>query len=625
MDQLLGQCASHSIGNANQLFGLMIQTLIAAQCSLSPPDMWPTDYASTALKNGLDEYDFVVVGAGSGGSTVAGRLSEVNDFKILVLEAGGDPPIESEVPLLAFGQQRSKVTWNHYCEKSDKSSLSLPKGSYWPSGKLLGGSSGVNAMLYVRGNSRDYDRWEEMGCTDWGWKTVLKYFMKSEDQQQPSYLQDGNEKFHAAGGPLKVGSFMSADVMKYIVADAAIELGYREVLDINGGSYLGFSTPGGTLHQGKRWSAAKAFLNSAKDRENLNIIKHATATKIEFDDKKRAKGVHFVLETPQGPKKMFVKAKKEVIVASGTVNSAKLLLLSGVGPEKHLKEMQIPVVQDLQVGENLQDHIVIPLFYSYHKTNSLPFDVTQFVSDFFAYVMHRVGPFSHMGALDMMGFINTENKTDKFPDIQYHFFKFDRQTPQFDVIFENFGFDAGINEKIVAMNQDAHTLVVLVTLLQQTDRGNVKLRSSDPFDAPKITTGYFETPTDVKTAIRGIRKFREFHKTQVFRDHEVEEIQIPLPHCSAPHDSDAYWDCYSRSVGTTLYHPVGTAKMGPESDANAVVDPQLRVRGIKGLRVIDASIMPRIVSGNTNAPTIMIGERGADFIKEDYQGKRDEL
>lgn len=317
------------------------------------------------------------------------------------MEAGGDPPIESEVPLLAFGQQRTEVTWNHFTEKSDKSGLSMPNGSYWPSGKMLGGSGGVNAMLYVRGNSRDYDRWEEMGNTDWGWKTALKYFMKSEDQQQPSYLSDGNEKFHAAGGPLKVGSFMSVDVMKYIIADAAIELGYKEVLDINGDNYLGFASPGGTVHEGRRFSPAKAFLNPAKNRPNLHIVKRALATKIEIDDKKVAKGVHFVVETPSGQKKLFAKAKKEVIVSAGAVNSPKLLMLSGVGPQKHLQDLNIPLVKNLQVGENLQDHIIVPLFYTYHKSRAAPFDLTQFVSDIFSYILHKVGPFSNLGAVDM--------------------------------------------------------------------------------------------------------------------------------------------------------------------------------------------------------------------------------
>lgn len=278
----------------------------------------------------------------------------------------------------------------------------MPNGSYWPSGKMIGGSGSVNAMLYVRGNSRDYDRWEEMGNPGWGWKTALKYFKKSEDQQQPSFLAGGNEKFHATGGPLKVGSYMSVDPLKYIIAEAAIELGYKEILDTNGETYIGFATPGGTLHEGRRWSPAKAFLNPAKDRPNLHIIKHATATKVEIDENKVSKGVHFVVDTPIGKKEMFAKARKDIIVSSGAVNSAKLLLLSGVGPKEHLEEHKIPLIKDLQVGENLQDHIIVPLFYTYHKTRSHPFDVKEFVDNIYAYVMHQVGPFSCLGAVDMI-------------------------------------------------------------------------------------------------------------------------------------------------------------------------------------------------------------------------------
>lgn len=210
--------------------------------------------------------------------------------------------------------------------------------------------------------------------------------------------------------------------------------------------------------------------------------------------------------------------------------------------------------------------------------------------------------------------------------MQYHIFKFDRQLPGFSELITKFGYHEIIDKTIIEANEDAHVLALFVTLLQQTDRGSIKLRSTDPFDPPKITSGYFDTEPDVLTAIRGIRKFREFHKTKMFKEHEVEEIKLPLPHCDKyEYDSDKYWECYSRSIGTTLYHPAGTAKMGPDSDKDAVVDSHLRVRGIKGLRVIDASIMPLVISGNTNAPTMMIGERGADFIKEDYKVKRDEL
>ncbi|GAB0093749.1 glucose dehydrogenase [Sergentomyia squamirostris] len=618
-------CAAQSVGPANQLIGLLINTLLASQCSLSPPEMWPKDYAPTALEKGFEEYDFIVVGAGSAGSVVASRLSENPNWKVLLLEAGGDPPIESEIPNLFFSMQHSAYDWDFRAEKSDKASKSIKNGSFWPRGKMLGGSSSINAMVYIRGNRRDYDQWEANGNTGWGWKNVLEYFKKSEGNKDDMIADYGGEgEFHGRDGPLKVESFSSTSPLKFVITGAAHELGYELLTDVNGEEHIGYAYMQGTINKGKRCSAAKAFLNPAKDRPNLHIVKYAHVIDLKIENDV-VTGVRININ---GTKEMIAKAKKEVILSAGAINTPQILMLSGIGPEKHLKKIGVPVVKNLPVGRNLQDHPVVPMFFKFHKSDAHQVSREELLDAVYMYLSHGIGFLTNHETVDTTGFVNTKNDS-VFPDIQYHHFSYQKQAPELFFVLSTISFEKNIIEKVMEENKDQDIIMVMVTLLNPKSRGKIVLRSNEPEHKPKIYAGYLEDQADVETFMRGEKLYYDkFLPTEAFKSTEGDFIRIPIPECDKlTFASDEYWECYTRNLVTTLYHPAGTAKMGPETDKEAVVDPRLKVKGIKNLRVIDCSIMPEIVSGNTNAPTIMIGEKGADLIKEDWkdEGKHEEL
>lgn len=521
-----------------------------------------------------------------------------------------------QIPLFVFELQKTEFDWQYYAEKSDKASKSIKKGSYWPRGKLLGGSSAINLMLYIRGNSRDYDYWEELGNPTWDYKSVLEYFKKSEHLTDSwvNELTDGY--YHGTEGVLKVTPFRNILSIKTVLYEAAFELGHIETMDANAHQTLGFNTALGNTYYGMRCSSATAFLLPAKRRPNFHVIKNAHVTKIEMNEEGKADTVKFMIDGKQ----YAAKAKKEIVLSAGAINTPQILILSGIGPEDHLNTLGINTIKDLPVGHNLQDHLIVPYVLAFHKSRAEVQTLEELSDWMYMYAMHRVGPLSSIGATDLVGFINTLNNTEgQFPDIQLHYVSFLKQAPKLQFFLETLGYDDEIIESVLDASQDAEILICLVTLLNPKSVGKIELRSSNPFEMPKIFTNYLEEEEDVDTVLRGIRHKQKFLTTKNFEMHEMEEVKLNIPGCSdLEYDSDDYWKCYISHMSTTLYHPVGTAKMGPDSDNEAVVDSQLLVKGVKGLRVADASIMPKIISGNTNAPTIMIGEKAADFIKEEW-------
>lgn len=566
------------------------------------------------------EYDFIVIGAGSAGAVVANRLSEVPNWKVLLIEAGPDENEISDTPSLAAYLQLSKLDWAYKTKPSNSSCLGMNNNRCnWPRGKVLGGSSVLNYMIYVRGNRHDYDLWHELGNPGWDYENVLHYFKKSEDNRNP-YLAPS--RYHNKGGLLTVQESPWHSPLVAAFVDAGTELGY-ENRDINGEHQKGFMIAQGTIRRGSRCSTAKAFLRPIRLRKNFHLAMNAHVTKLLINpETKRAYGVEFV----KNGKWYKIKARKEVILSAGAINSPQLLMLSGIGPAQHLQDKGIPVVQDLPVGDNMQDHVgMAGITFLVDKPVSIIPTRLNAGSSVMHYVINERGPMTTLGGLEGVAFVNTPyaNHSMDWPDIQFHMAPASLNSDNGDQVKKVLGLKDSLYNEVFApiASKDAWTIIPL--LLRPRSKGTIRLHSKNPFHNPIIDTNYFNDPLDVATLREGAKIARRVAEANVFKQFGTRIYTKPLPNCKQfKFWSDEYIECHARTLSMTIYHPVGTAKMGPTWDPEAVVDPRLRVYGIGGLRVIDASIMPTISSGNTNAPVIMIGEKGADLIKEDWLDSR---
>lgn len=514
--------------------------------------------------------------------------------------------------------QNSTYDWKYYSEPCKTASLGLNSGTYWPRGKMLGGSSAMNALLYVRGNKRDYDRWQMAGNPTWGWNDVLPFFKKSEK----NHLKSLNKNFHGYAGLQHINAytkFTGDERMKELLMKCFNELGFKEINDINADTFLGFVKSQGTLDNGARHSAAKAFLhrNLIGDRKNLHIIKLAHVTKLIFDkDTRTVTGVEF--KRDHHPTNILARARKEVILSAGTINTPQILLHSGIGSADQMKQNEIPLILNLPgVGENLQDHMIVPYILSFHKSSAQPLTIRDLSEAYYQFAINRNGTLTNLGSTDYLGFISTVNDTN-YPDIQLLNFMFSKQlTAPLTNLLQLFNYKEKIIDSIVAANTEAETLLIFVALLNPKSRGKIELRNADPFSAPRIFTNYLQEQADIDTVLRALNILRKLPTTNAFKRYEGDVVRVNIEGCDQiKFDSNDYWECYVRHLSITLYHPVGTAKMGRDKDA--VVDATLKVRGINGLRVADASIMPNIVSANTHAATMMIGEKAADFINQKW-------
>jgi choline dehydrogenase len=501
-------------------------------------------------------YDYIIIGAGSAGCVLANRLTADSDITVLLLEAGNpDTKPEIHSPSAALSLLGSEVDWGYFSEPEPY--LNNRK-IYCPRGKVLGGSSAINLMIYIRGNHRDYDHWQELGNPGWSYQDVLPYFKKSEHSSR------GASEFHGTDGELSVTDSIAPTAISQRYLDAAMALGYNYNPDFNGIQQSGVGRYQYTIKDGKRHSTAAAFLVPILQRPNLTVTTGAVVTRLLFEGT-RTVGVEYLREGMLHQ----IGIEREVILSAGAFDSPKLLMLSGIGDAKHLQAMGIPVVADLPgVGQNLQDHLILSVVHQ--ATGDLHFAST-----------------SSIGEAGL--FLHSQNDAAVVPDLQFFFAPVQLLLSP-DYTPAEFGFSG----------------VISVNDLQNV--GSVSLRSSDPKDAPIIRMNFLQSPVDVQKSVAAIKLTRQLFHNSAFDEFRGAEIAP-----GADVTSDEALVDYIRSIGSTVWHPVGTCKMG--TDSMAVVDPELRVHGIEGLRVVDASIMPTITTGNTNAPTIAIAEKAADLIK----------
>ncbi len=533
------------------------------------------------MGNNQDEFDYVITGAGSAGACLASRLTENADVTVCLLEAGPadkSPAIHTPA-MIVDAIYSDDLNW-HYDTVPQKELNN--RELYWPRGKTLGGSSSINAMVYIRGGHVDYEAWKALGADGFGWNDVLPYFRKSEDQQR---IQD---QFHGSGGPLCVSDLRYVNPLSEAFVRAGIERGLPHNKDFNGETRMGVGQYQVTQRDGKRCSAAAGYLNAdVKARPNLTIMVETLATKVLMDGT-TATGVRV---RTKGDERDII-ARREVIVTGGAINSPQILMLSGIGPADHLREMGISVAVDRPgVGENLQDHLDTGIAFtgktarSYaYSLRALPKQITEAVR----YLFTKKGMLTS-NAAETGGFASTRGEDE--PDIQFHFVP-----------------------AIVAPRGEPRSKTHGITLhsyvLYPDSRGTIRLNTTNPEDHPLIDPQYLTKGHDLQTQIDGAKMALDILEAPAFDD-ERKALYAP----EVRPQSDADWEAFVREKAETLFHPIGTCKMGRKDDDMAVVDPHCRLYGATNLRIVDASVMPRLVGGNTNAPTIMIAEKIADLIK----------
>jgi choline dehydrogenase len=525
------------------------------------------------------EADFVVVGAGSAGCAVAARFSEDPATRVVLLEAGGEDKNRWIHIPLGFGKTFADPAVN-WCYETEPDPGAADRRVFWPRGKVLGGSSSINGMVYIRGQAEDFDHWRQLGNTGWSFDDVLPYFKRAEHQVR------GADSFHGTGGPLCVSDVVRHPICEAFIA-ATSELGFARNDDFNGASQDGAGYHQTTTRNGKRCSTAVGYLRPAMHRPNLRVVTSALTEKIRFEGR-RATGVSF----RRDGRLCTASAAREVILCGGAVNSPQLLMLSGIGPQQHLAGFGLPVVHDLPgVGQSLQDHYSVPIKLKSClpvTVNDVMLSNTRKLKAGLEYYMFHRGPLSMISSPAAL-FARTRPELAS-PDIKISISPFSAERPQ-DGLHRFSGFTS------------------IAYQLRPESRGEIKLKSPDPFDAPAVHPNYLTTQADQRTIIAGLKLIRQILANPHMQHFIASEFQ-PGPEV----DSDEQLLDYARRRGGTIYHPTSTCKMG--SDPLAVVDAELRVHGIGGLRVADASIMPTVVSGNTNAATIMIGEKLAHMVRQ---------
>ncbi|XP_071448674.1 glucose dehydrogenase [FAD, quinone]-like [Hetaerina americana] len=570
-----------------------------------------------------EEYDFIIVGGGTAGCVLANRLTEIPGWQVLLLESGGDELFLADIPIFVSYFQLSHINWGFRTEYQRGMCGANEDGRCnWPRGKVLGGSSAINYMIYTRGHPDDYDRWEEQGNRGWGFRDVLKYFKKSENAHISGISRNRNGKqspFHSSGGYMDVENIPYRTPLADAYVKAAEEIGIKYNPDYNGAYMDGMSYLQVTTRNGSRVSSSKGFLRPIRGRSNLHVAKHSHVTKINIDPKtKEATGVEFLRDG----KRYHVRASKEVILSAGALNSPQILMLSGIGPQYHLKEKGIAVIMDAPgVGDNLMDHLSFSgLIHLIDRPYTLLQDRTINLEAISSYWNHHTGPLTVPGGVENIAYITTNISDCSLADVELLIASSSLASDNGLATRRGVGISKDFYNEYFRPIHGRDAWTILPVVLRPRSRGRILLRNADPKAWPLMIANYFDDPRDLDVLVASVKHAKKLGSTHTMKKLGSKIYDRPIPGCSQhAFGSDKYWRCGVRRLTFPLHHQCGTAKMGPVGDKMAVVDDSLRVHGIKRLRVVDASIIPTIVAAHLYAPVLMIAEKASDMIKTTWR------
>lgn len=561
----------------------------------------------TSLSDG-STFDFIIVGGGTAGSVLASRLSEIENFTVLLIEAGDDPPQDSIVPYFKHTLKNSRYDWNFTTVNDGYASQALNNGEQrQPRGKVLGGCGTINDMVYARGFPQDYEEWADFLGPEWNWTTVLEYFKRTEDLVDERIINDPElAQYHGFGGPIRVTGFNETDHTTEKFLEAFAELGFNMVNDMTYPHKIGAGKFSHTIRDGKRDSSVTGFLNKAANRENLFLLKNTLVANIIFENNV-AVGIRALKNEEE---ELHIFAKREVIISAGTFNTPKILLLSGIGPKDHLNTLKIKQIADLPVGKNLHDHVFVPMYLA-AKEGTCPQNEPLFFMETIRYMYDRSGS---LGKSESLGVYLTGSSStnENLPDFGiYPTCVPVNNTDFYEGCLTVLGLNDDICDQLVTINKDKELISLVVVLLKPKSRGGVILKSTDPLDYPLIHSASFSNQADLDDYPDIMRRIMYLSETSHFKSLGAKVVELQIEGCDELTGSDKL-KCHALSTATAAWHAVGTAAMG------SVVCPRFKVFNVTGLRVVDASVIPIIIRANTNSPVVMLAERAADFITEDH-------